>query len=314
MTTSDVGLEHRGITGVTPILVTPYDAEGRIAWSDIDAQVDHLASLQIAAAGIGFGSDILRLTERERDELVGHVARRASGQLLVVASTGANSIAAGSERAVAAVDAGADILMVLPPGSITMADPIDVLEYFQVISARVAVPLIVQDAPGMTGTSMSPELLAQLAREVPRIVALKIEAIPSAVKIASVASQDHGSAAILGGAGGIDFYQELRRGADGTVPGIAFTELFVEVHRRFALDRGAARRLFNRFLPLVALSNRDGSTFFRCQLEILRRRGLIGAAHLRPPAHEDPGLLADLDELLERLPTAAGPWEFEADD
>jgi dihydrodipicolinate synthase/N-acetylneuraminate lyase len=314
VTTSDVELEHRGLAGVTPILVTPYDADGRIIWTDIDAQVEHLTSLPIAAAGIGFGSDILKLTERERDELVGHIARRASGRLKVVASTGANSIAAASERAIAAVDAGADILMVLPPTSITMADPLDLLDYFGAIARRVSAPIIVQDAPGMTGTSMSPELLAQLAREIPGVVAVKIEAVPSARKIASLASLDHGSAAILGGAGGMDFYQELRRGADGTIPGIAFTELFVEVHRKFSFDPFAARELFGRFLPLIALSNRDGSTFFRCQLEILRRRGLIGPTHLRSPAHEDPGLLNDLDELLEGLPTAIGPWVFEAVD
>jgi 4-hydroxy-tetrahydrodipicolinate synthase len=301
------------LSGVTPILVTPYDEDGRIAFDDIDSQVDYLAGLDIAAIGIAFGSDILRLTERERDVLIARVAERAAGRRPVVASVGANSTSAAVERAVAAIDAGADILMVIPPGAITQAGPKDLVEYYTAVAQKTQAPIIVQDAPGLTGTTMSTDLLAQLARDVPKVVALKIEAVPSAPKIGHLAGLDHGSAVILGGAGGLDFFHELRRGADGTIPGVALTELFVDVYRRYRVDPSRARRTFDRFLPLVALTNRDGPSFYRSQLDILSRRGLVTQTHLRAPAREDPLFVAELDELLATLGMANGRWTLDGD-
>jgi 4-hydroxy-tetrahydrodipicolinate synthase len=301
---------ERRLAGVTPILLTPYDAKGRIAFDDVGAEVDHLARLDVAVAGIGFGSDILRLTERERDELVRRVAAQAAGRLAVLASTGANSTAAAIERAQAAADAGADILMVIPPGSVSMAGEHDIVEYYGGIEEATGMPLVVQDAPGLTGTTMSAQLLARISVEVPNVVALKVEATPSAPKIGELAGLEHGSAGILGGAGGIDFYHELARGADGTVPGVAFTELFIEVERRFRDDRAGARELFDHFLPLVALSNRDGPAFYRTQLEMFHRRGIVVETHLRDPAREDARLLSELDELLEALAMPDGRWDL----
>ena len=88
------------------------------------------------------------------------------------------------------------------------------------------------------------------------VCALKIEAVPPAPKVGRVAALDHAGVAVLGGAGGIDFWHELERGADGTVPGVAMAELFLAVQAHHdAGDRDAARRLFNRHLPLIALGD-----------------------------------------------------------
>ena len=60
--------------GITPILVTPYDHHDRPAFEEVARQVDHLARLGVTAIGVGFGSDIVRMTDRERDDLVSVVA------------------------------------------------------------------------------------------------------------------------------------------------------------------------------------------------------------------------------------------------
>ena len=136
---------------------------------------------------------------------------------------------------------------------------------------------------------MSAAFLAGLGRDIPGVTAIKIETMPPAPKVGDVVALPHGGAAILGGAGGIDFYHELERGADGTVPGVAMAELFVAVAARHASgDRAGARRLFNRYLPLLAIATRGGDTFFAVQLEILARRGIITRTAIRPPSDVDP--------------------------
>lgn len=299
--------------GIIPILATAYDEDDRVAFDDIGRQVDHLAGLAVTAVGIGFGSDIVRLTEPERDALVRAAADAAGGRVHVMASAGGNSIRSGIDRAVAAVTSGAGILMVIPPSASSSPTPGDLVAYYTAIGRETGVPIVVQDAPGFTGTAMSAELLAQLAREIPEVAALKIETVPPAPKVGAVAALDRGGAALLGGAGGVDFYHELERGADGTVPGVAMAELFLAVQARHRSgDRDGARRLFNRYLPLLAIAGRGLDSFFAAQLQVLARRGIVTRTKIRRPSQVDPLLAREVDALLDDLGIGAGRWEPDA--
>lgn len=294
------------LRGITPILVTSYDAGERIVADDIARQADHLVGTGVTAVGIGFGSDIVRLTDRERDELVAVVAQAVGGRVPVMAPSGANSTRAAIGRAEETLAAGATHLMVTPPGAVASPTPDGIVDYYAAIGQETGAPIVVQDAPGFTGTAMGPELLARIAREVPQVCALKIEAMPPAPKVGKVAHLDRAGVALLGGAGGIDFWHELMRGADGTVPGAAMAELFVAVQRHHGAGaHDAGRTLFTRHLPLLSLAARDGDTFFAVQLELLRRRGIVRSTRLRSPSGSDPALLGELEVLLADLGTAS---------
>jgi len=302
------------LAGITPILATPYREDGRIAFDDVERQVDHLAGLAVTAIGIGFGSDILRLTDAERDALVRAVAGTAAGRRPVLASAGGNSVRSALDRAAAIVEAGADILMVTPPGASSSPTPAALADYYAAIGRETGRPIVVQDAPALTGTAMSAAFLAGLGRDITEVAAIKIETMPPAPKVGDVAALPHGDAAVLGGAGGIDFYHELERGADGTVPGVAMAELFVAVAARHAAgDRDGARRLFHRYLPLLSIATRGGDTFFAVQLAILERRGIVRRTAIRPPSDVDPRLGAEVTTLLDDLGIGAGPWQPETE-
>lgn len=305
--------DHRPTTplrGITPILVTPYDHHERISFEDVGRQVDHLARLPVAAIGVGFGSDIVRLTDRERDDLVSVVAASTRGRRPVMAAVNGNSTRAIVDRATLMLRAGASVLMVTPPGAVSSPTPESIVATYAAVARETAAAIVVQDAPGFTGTTMSPELLARIAVDVPGVVAVKIEAVPPAPKVGRVAALDHGDAAILGGAGGIDFWHELQRGADGTVPGVAMAELFLAVQALHdAADADAARTLFNRHLPLIALATRDMDTFFAVQHQLLVARGITSRSGLRSPHGEDPGLAAEVEVLMADLGISGAVWE-----
>ena len=294
------------LDGIIPILSMPFGDDEAIDFAGLTAQIDFLFRLGVQGVGFGFGSEIFRLTERERDEAVAVAARHVAGRVPVVVGVGANSTVAAIQRAEAARDAGADVLMVTPP-AIVQPSADDVFAYYARLAETVDLPIIVQDAPGMVGTQLSPVLLVRLAREIERVVAIKVEALPTAPKVGAVATPVGDAASVLGGAGGLDFFHELERGASGTIPGAALPEVFIRVwdlHRRG--QRDDARRLFNRYLPLLSLSNRDLDTFLFVQKEILRRGGVLRTARLRAPsAPPDAELLAELDALLIDLDIAA---------
>lgn len=287
------------LDGIIPILSMPFHDDDTIDLDRLVAQAEWLTETGVRGVGFGFGSEIFRLTDAERDLALSTVARALAGRLPIIAATSANSTRATLSRSEAARDAGATVLMITPP-AFASPSPDDLVHHYQTIATTIGLPIIVQDAPGMTAVTMSEDLLARLAREIDLVVAVKIEALPPAPKVGAVAARIGDAASVLGGAGGIDFAHELARGAHGTIPGAALPELFVAVYNHARTgNHPAARTLFNRYLPLLALSSRTMDTFLFTQKEILRRRGILPTAPMRRPSEQfDAEYLRELDTLL----------------
>jgi 4-hydroxy-tetrahydrodipicolinate synthase len=292
----------RRIEGIIPILSMPFLDDDAIDLESLVAEAEFLIEAGVDGVGFGYGSEIVRLTDAERDAALAAVANAIGGRVPIVAATGANSTRATLLRSEAARAAGADVLMVTPP-ALPAITPDELCAHYATIADQVGLPIIVQDAPGMTGVTMSPAVLGRLATQFERVVAVKVEAMPPAPKVSAVVAGVGEAASVLGGAGGVDFVHELERGARGTIPGAALPELFVAVWRQFRAGRVTeARTTFNRFLPLLALSGRTSDTFLFTQKEILRRRGILPSARLRAPSEPiDSVFLGELDTLLAEL-------------
>jgi 4-hydroxy-tetrahydrodipicolinate synthase len=289
----------RRLDGIIPILSMPFREDDEIDLESLVAQAEWLAVTGVDGVGFGFGSEIYRLTDAERDLAIATVVRVLAGRLPIVAAASANSTRATLLRSEAARDAGASVLMITPP-AFASPTPDDLVTHYAAIADRVGLPIIVQDAPSMTNVTMTDDLLVRLAQEIDLVVAVKIEALPPAPKVGAVVAKIGDAASVLGGAGGIDFAHELGRGAHGTIPGAATPELFVAVYRHArAGNLPAARALFNRYLPLLSLSARTMDTFLFTQREILRRRGILPSTHMRHPSeHLDPFFPTELEQML----------------
>jgi 4-hydroxy-tetrahydrodipicolinate synthase len=196
----------------------------------------------------------------------------------------------------------------LPAPVFNSADQGALYEHYATVAQTVDVPIVVQDAPSMSGNELTDELLVGLARDLKQVVALKIEAEPSAPKIGRIVGELQGEASILGGGGGLDFVHELDRGADGTMPGPGLADLFQRVwylHREGHAED--AREEFQRLLPLLVLARRSMDTFLFVEKEILRRRGVLSTARLRlPVVPPEPALRSELGSLLDQL--ELDPW------
>lgn len=268
--------------GVFPILVTPFDEQGRIDAESLRSLVAFNLAAGVHGLGVALGSEIFKLSEAERDQVTRAVVDAVGGRVPVVINTGAP----GTDLAVlysrAAQANGADALMVIPPAFMP-AGPAEVRAYYRAISAAVNIPIFLQDTPA---APIAPGLAAQIAAECAQVRYIKVETQPITSKVAEMVARAGDRLAVFGGAGGGYFIEELRRGSQGTMPFCSQPEAFVGVWDAFrAGDEGAARALFDRTIaPINRVAAQGNGIFYYVHKELLRRRGVIRTAVVREPA------------------------------
>ena len=164
---------------------------------------------------------------------------------------------------------------------------------------------MVQDQPHTTGVTLPVTQLVELARDLPLVSLFKIETPVPVGKIGQLAAalrEAAPAAAVLGGAAGVHLLEELAAGSEGTMPAALMPEVYGAVwraHRSGEVER--ARALFERYFPLIRLTNQPGMGPRLVKL-LLQRAGIIRTTYTRGPAPPvDPGTERALLETAERL-------------
>ena len=268
------------ITGVYPVLPTPFDAAGVPDAPGLRTLVRYLIRCGVDGMTFpGVASEVATLSEAERVSLMGEVFAEAAGRVPVVAGVSSTDVALTMRLARLAAGQGAAALMVAAPANLkTVAEQI---AYFQAIAAAVpGTPIMLQNVPPPAGAGLDPAVLLEILAAVPAIEYVKEEALPSGQRLTEVLSRAPATLrGVLGGAGGRYITDELRRGACGTMPAIELAEVHVllyAAHRRG--DSDAVRQMFTRMLPVLNIQ-----AVFRWSLTkyVLQHRGLIRHAGQR---------------------------------
>lgn len=275
------------LTGCIPILCTPFTEEGALDPPSLVREVEWvLAEGARGVACLAIASEGYKLTETERDEVVGIVATAVAGRVPVVASADGAGVEPAIDRARRAVALGVDAVMVLPP-SFIKPGAADLLDYYRRVAGAAGRPLILQDAPQLTGVTMAPELWARMAREIPLLRAIKVEGTPQGTTISEtrrlVAESDQ--VAIFCGWGGLGILDALERGAAGSMPAPHFTRLFVDIQARYdAGDLTGAGAAFEGALPFLLWTMQSIDHSVAAAKYEMWRRGIFATAHQRRPA------------------------------
>jgi dihydrodipicolinate synthase/N-acetylneuraminate lyase len=296
------------LSGLVPILATPFHPDGSLDRASLERLVEF--QLAAGAAGIavfGMASETFALDTEERAlvlESIVTIVRRQDGSLPVVVGIAPTGLAPALEQARHAVDAGANVLMVLPP--FLVPAPSDQLAgFYGQLATKTGVPIMVQDAPAATGVAMGDAVITELA-DLPGVEYVKIEAQPTAPKIDRVARAVGDRLRVFGGQNSQFLLEELERGAVGTMPACELTDFLGDViAARQAGDVTSASEQFTRLLPLLIYGLQNGIAW-AVHKEILVRRGIIASACVRSPA-------VALDRAsYEGLVRALGPFEKES--
>jgi 2-keto-3-deoxy-L-arabinonate dehydratase len=272
------------IHGCIPILCTPFGQDGAVDYASLEREVDWVISEGASGvAALALASEGYKLTESERMEIIRVVVARVGGRASVVISADGTGPEIAVDRAKAAERAGANVLMVLPP-SFVKPGPDGLRDYYTRVGRSVSIPVMIQDAPQLTGVAMGPALWADLAGTVDTIRYVKAEGVPQGPTLTRTIELSEGRLQVLCGWGGLAMIDALERGAIGSMPAAGFTRFFADIQRLWESgDRKGAIQLFRSDLEFVlwAMQSLDHSVI-TAKTE-LAQRGVFDTAVLRQP-------------------------------
>ncbi len=294
------------LAGVLPVFQTPYLTDESIDAETLEREIDWLFEQGSDGIVLAMVSEVLRLSDPERDQLATLACRFASGKGPVVVSVGAESSRIAEGHARHAEEAGAAALMAIPPVSIAV-DEGELSTYYRCLLEVVAIPVVVQDASGYVGRPMSIAFQAQLLDEFgPERVLFKPEASPIGPRLSALRDATGGRARIFEGTGGIALVDSHQRGICGTMPGADLITAIVPLWRALeAGDLATAARLHEPLSALVSLqTGLDG--FLAVEKHLLCRQGIFRNEIVRGPRGFvlDEETRREVDRLFDRLQEA----------
>jgi len=287
--------DYTVVRGVCPVIETPFADDGEVDIVSFDRLLDHLVSAGVRSVMYpGYASEFYKLTDTEREMLIGRVIDRFRGVpgAVVVISVPDHSTYVAVERARAAARAGAHMINILPPYLNGPSGDQVQAHIRAVVDAVAPTPVILQYAPAQTGTALDAPTISFLSEQSPNLVQVKVESTPPGSLISALRHQKPSLDTVVG-YGGVQLIDALRRGAVGVQPGCSFVEIYLRMWDLWeAGAESEAVALHTRLLPYISYWMQGVELIVAAEKLISVRRGIIASSHCRAPAR-----LLDAEEV-----------------
>jgi 4-hydroxy-tetrahydrodipicolinate synthase len=204
--------DRSDLRGVLSFLATPTMPDGSIDYDRLAEQVEVAVKTKAKAVTL-FGSvgTVGSFPVAERKKAAEVAIRQADGRIHVMIGTGSVCGREVTELSVHADKAGADSVLVVPV-TYWILNEREILEHYRGINDAVGIPIAVYNNPRLTGTDITPDILAKLA-ELPRVRYVK-ESCPDVLRISATKRLCGDKVQVLLGRENIA-YESLAVGADG---------------------------------------------------------------------------------------------------
>jgi len=162
------------LSGAYTALVTPFTADGsQIDFGAFEKLIE--SQLDGGVSGLvpcGTTGEAPTLTDGEQREVISRTKQLAGGKALVLAGTGSNNTKKSIEAAQAALEAGADAVMVVMP-YYSKPSQEGLFQHVCAIAQAVKAPLVLYNIPGRTMVELSVDTALRLIDACPNVVGFK---------------------------------------------------------------------------------------------------------------------------------------------
>ncbi|MDA3960116.1 MAG: dihydrodipicolinate synthase family protein [Planctomycetota bacterium] len=288
------------LTGILPIIATPFTADGQLDEASLDKLVRHLGAIGChGVTGFGIASEFYKLSDAERvtsAEIIIAAARASSVPSILSVTDHATVTAVATAKRWQAM--GADALMLLPPyflkpGAAAIA------AHIRAVAAAVDIPVVLQYAPEQTGVAIAPEVFIDIVKDHPNAAWLKVECKPPGSYINRLMDLADGGLTVHVGNAGLNMVECHQRGARGVMPGCSLSELYLQSWNCLeAGNRTGATDIHDRLVSVLNHIRQNVEMIIAFEKHILMRRGVIPCDHCRAPSFQADGIDKELFEHL----------------
>lgn len=286
------------LKGLCIITLTPFNDEGKVDRESLRNLIEFYIQAGVHGLTIhGIMGEAHKLTEYERDLVMDIVYEQTNDRVPIVVGCTADGLDVAKTLSKKAEQAGAHSVMIAAPRNLNNDDML--FKYYAHLSDAISIPIVVQDEPVTTGVKMSPALLGKMANQIDKVQYVKLEEAPTTVKTTQILAHTD-QLDVLGGLGGVYFYEELARGATGIMTGFAFPEVIVQTFDLFSKNKKEeARAYFYKYLPLIRFEAQLGIGGVTIRKETFKLRGIINSSHVRfPGAKVDQKTMKELLDII----------------
>lgn len=160
--------------GVFTALVTPFTEDGsHVDFGAFERLLD--SQLKGGVSGLvpcGTTGETPTLSDEEQRELIRRTVAFAAGRIPVMAGTGSNSTKKTIELSNAALEVGADAVMVVTP-YYNKPSQEGMLRHIELVASAVRGPIFLYNIPGRTGVDLSVETTLRIIERCPNVVGIK---------------------------------------------------------------------------------------------------------------------------------------------
>ena len=269
--------------GIYPMLYAFFDRHNNLDERAMRRQVRAcVANGAHGLAVLGLGTEIGKLSDAERRQIVDWVVEELAGRLPLAITVNGPTVDAQVEFAEFAHSRGASWLILQPPPDRSVPEDF-FIRFFGAVADRVALPVAVQNAPEYLGVGLTPSGIRTLAQGHPNFRLLKAEG--AALSIRTVIEETGDSVTVFNGRGGLELIDNLRAGCAGVIPA---TDCFDIQARIFDLFRtGAvdeAESVYREVLPVIVFAMQSLQTLHTYGKRIAALRLGLGEVFDRAPA------------------------------
>ncbi len=271
----------RTLDGIVPVIPIPFNTDESINDADLRRVVQFAGSNGATAICLpAYGSEFHKLSDREREHVVGVALEANAGAVPLIAQANHPSASVAAATARRYQEMGADLISVAVPRMFGLRD-IDILRYLGRVADAIDLPLVVQDFnPG--GPTMGPEQIAELHRQHPNFRYAKLEEPLMADKVVAIRELVGEAVGILEGWGGLYMMELIPLGICGAMPGLPLLEPLDRVYRlRKAGSDMAALELMGKLVPFINYTHQNMVVFLHGEKRLLVMRGLFEGATVR---------------------------------
>ncbi len=267
------------LKGIVTVLNTPFKTNDKIDFLALKSNVSEALNAGVAGFLVpAMASEVLKLSFKERMEMVDHVLQEVDGKVPVFVGTSSPTIPETEKILKSYLNLGCRHVLIQIP----FLDELQFKRDFIQLAEFGPEVIMLQDWDA-SGYGLPDQLIMDLFETVPAFQCLKVETNPAGVKYSRMLEQSNGLLNISGGWAVNQIIEGLKRGVHAFMP-TGMHWIYTRIFQDFQQGKiSESTTLFHEILPVLAFSNQHLDTSIHFFKRLLWKQGIYPTPNVRQP-------------------------------